>query len=145
MSTKAAKTLIIATFIWVGFIGAISFMEAWVKFQSPLITIPIGLSIGKVVFAALNKVEWVLAGILIVAAFLTKRSHPFLLIIPIGILALQTAWLLPALNARADLLIQGAPAPASNVHFYYLFSEVVKLISLFAFGIQTLCRQTPTA
>jgi len=28
------NTLIIAiTFIWIGFIGAISFMEAWLKFQ----------------------------------------------------------------------------------------------------------------
>jgi hypothetical protein len=133
--------LIIATFIWVGFIGAISFMEAWVKFQAPLMTVPVGLSIGKVVFAALNKVEWALAILLIIAALVNKPSSLLLLLIPIGILALQTIWLLPALNARADLLIQGAPAPASHIHFYYLFLEVVKILCLFLFGVQILYRQ----
>jgi len=49
------NTLIIAiTFIWIGFIGAISFMEAWLKFQAPGVTTELGLSIGQLVFKALN-------------------------------------------------------------------------------------------
>jgi len=46
-------------FLWAGFVCAISFMEAWLKFRAPGVTLPIGLGIGKLIFAALNKVEWV--------------------------------------------------------------------------------------
>ena len=35
------------SFIWLGFVGAISFMEAWLKFCAPGVTRPIGLGIGK--------------------------------------------------------------------------------------------------
>lgn len=42
---------------WVGLVCAISFMEAWLKFQAPGVTLTIGLSIGMKVFTALNRVE----------------------------------------------------------------------------------------
>jgi len=41
-----------------GFVLSISFMEAWLKFQAEGVTQAIGLSIGRLVFGALNKVEW---------------------------------------------------------------------------------------
>ena len=44
-----------ASFLWIGFICAISFMETRLKFRAPGVTLPIGLSIGKLVFRALNK------------------------------------------------------------------------------------------
>ncbi|MEM1120911.1 MAG: hypothetical protein AAGJ18_10720 [Bacteroidota bacterium] len=53
--------LIISMFVWIGFLGAISFMEAWLKFRAPGITQPLGLGIGKLAFRALNKVETLLA------------------------------------------------------------------------------------
>lgn len=53
--------VIIVTFLWIGFVCAISFMEAWLKFQAPGITVPLGLGIGRLVFNALNTVEWVFA------------------------------------------------------------------------------------
>ena len=53
--------IVACTFIWAGFIGAISFMESWLKFRAPNLTMPVGLGIGKLVFSALNKVEWALA------------------------------------------------------------------------------------
>src|SRR3712207_8678966 len=49
----------IITFIWVGFLAAISFMEAPVKFTAPSLTLAVGLDVGRHVFAVLNKVEWV--------------------------------------------------------------------------------------
>jgi len=61
MSVVKHPISLIATFLWIGFVGAISFMEAWLKFRAEGITMPLGLSIGRLVFDALNKVEWVLA------------------------------------------------------------------------------------
>ncbi|HQO86046.1 MAG TPA: hypothetical protein PKX84_00190, partial [Bacteroidia bacterium] len=52
---------LIASTLWIGFVSAISFMEAWLKFRAPGITIPLGLGIGRLVFNVLNKIEWVLA------------------------------------------------------------------------------------
>ena len=58
------------TFLWIGFVCAISFMEAWLKFRAPGITRPLGLGIGRLVFKALNKVEWFFAFVLVVCYFL---------------------------------------------------------------------------
>lgn len=54
----AASALI---FFWCGCVTAISFLEAWLKFRAPGVTVPIGLGVGRLVFAALNKLEWALA------------------------------------------------------------------------------------
>ncbi|MEZ4913119.1 MAG: hypothetical protein R2798_03580 [Chitinophagales bacterium] len=130
---------IASVFVWIGFVGAISFMEAWLKFQAPGITLSLGLGIGRLVFAALNKVEWVLL-LLIIGNILIADSSVFtwknlLLLVPILILIVQTFYLLPALDARAAIHIAGQSPPASNLHFYYVAIELIKVISLFVFGI----------
>jgi uncharacterized membrane protein (DUF485 family) len=43
-------TALICVFLCIGFVGAISFMEAWIKFRAPGVTLSIGLGIGKLVF-----------------------------------------------------------------------------------------------
>ncbi|RYG21549.1 MAG: hypothetical protein EOO07_02375, partial [Chitinophagaceae bacterium] len=60
-SNVAQPIAVICTFTWIGFVCAISFLEAWLKFRAPGVTLPIGLGIGRLVFAALNKVEWIFA------------------------------------------------------------------------------------
>lgn len=62
------------SFVWIGFICAISFMEAWLKFRAPGITIPLGLGIGKLVFQALNYVEWGLVVLIFSNILYTKEE-----------------------------------------------------------------------
>jgi hypothetical protein len=92
------------SFVWVGFIGAISFMESWLKFRAQNLTMPVGLSIGKLVFNALNKVEWAFAIIISVSLFFYTSEIKSMLIafflIVVLILVVQTAWILPALKKR---------------------------------------------
>ena len=45
------------TFVWLGMVLAISFLEAPLKFRAPNVTLQIGLGIGRLVFRALNTVE----------------------------------------------------------------------------------------
>lgn len=128
-----------AVFLWIGFVCAISFMEAWLKFRAPGVTLPIGLGIGKLVFNALNKVEWFFA-IVILINLLTGKSeiinmHNSAYLIPVIILLVQTFWLLPELGKRADLYINNLSAPESSIHIVYIALEVVKVISLFVFGV----------
>ena len=76
MTAQQNKGLSIAlTFLWIGFVCAISFMEAWLKFQAPEVTLSIGLGIGRLVFQTLNKIEWVFAiGIIITLPLSTVAS-----------------------------------------------------------------------
>lgn len=131
---------IASVFIWIGFVGAISFMEAWLKFQAPGITLPLGLGIGRLVFSALNKVELVLS-ITIIASMLFTGLKSFewrylLFLIPFLIVVSQSLWLLPALDVRAEMHIQGQTVQPSNLHIYYVILEVVKMICLVVFGIK---------
>lgn len=139
MTAVKMPIVLICTFLWIGFVCAISFMEAWLKFRAPGITLPLGLGIGRLVFAALNKVEWVFA-LVIVVNMIWNISDIFkwqnlLFAIPLILLLLQTFWLLPALDARAEMHIQGQLVPPSNLHFYYVGMEVIKVIALTIFGI----------
>lgn len=131
---------IAGVFTWIGFVGAISFMEAWLKFQAPGITLPLGLGIGRLVFHALNKVELVLSVVIIASMFYgnvknLKWDHLFFFI-PFLIVILQSTWLLPVLDARAEMHIQGLHVPPSNLHFYYIGMEVIKVVCLIIFGIK---------
>jgi hypothetical protein len=47
-------------FLWLGMVLALSFLEAPLKFRAPGITVQLGLGIGRLVFAAFNRVEIVL-------------------------------------------------------------------------------------
>lgn len=128
-----------ATFLWIGFVSAISFMEAWLKFRAPGITLPLGLGIGSLVFKALNMMEWLFA-LLIATRFIlnrrseTRRSVTQYMIILL-LLLVQTLWLLPALDARIPLYQQGLEVPSSPLHIYYVVAEVIKVTLLFIVGI----------
>jgi uncharacterized membrane protein (DUF485 family) len=147
MSTVKHPISVVATFLWIGFVGAISFMEAWLKFRAKGITLPLGLGIGRIVFDALNKVEWVLAACIAVDQFkdystiVLRKASWF--VVPLILLVLQSYWLLPALDQRAELIIQGKLLPPSNLHFYYVVMEVVKVISLGVFGISLFTLKQP--
>jgi len=110
MSLEVKNSLAIAiTYLWIGFICAISFMEAWLKFKAPGVTMPIGLGIGRLVFNALNKVEWVFAIATIISILVSKNSFfnidTVIFYVVVALLILQTFWLLPQLDSRAQLLI----------------------------------------
>ncbi len=139
MTTVKMPVTLIVTFLWIGFVCAISFMEAWLKFRAPGVTLPIGLGIGRLVFSILNKVEWVFAITVIGDSILSKSlnfsvQHVFYFI-PLVLLIIQTVWILPMLDARAELHIQNQIVPPSNLHFYYVGMEAAKVICLTAFGI----------
>jgi hypothetical protein len=122
-------------FMWMGFICAISFMEAWLKFRAPGVTVPIGLGIGKLVFGALNKVEWVFALAILGILLAGKYPVPTAFKVWYGIAVLfplaQSFWLLPVLDNRADALIRGESLHPSPLHIYFVLLEIFKVLALF--------------
>lgn len=125
-------------FIWFGAVGAISFMEAPLKFTAPNITLPLGLGVGMVVFHALNKVEIVLC-VLLAAAFFRARPRgklPFGAFAAIAlILLIQTFVLFPRLDERALQVIAGNAPPYSGLHLVYIAADSIKLLLLFILGV----------
>jgi hypothetical protein len=127
----------IISFVWFGFVTAISFLEAPVKFTAPSLTLPVGLDVGSHVFAALNKVEWffaIISSVFILSGFTSKKITTFFIII-ILILSIQTFWLLPALEERVLIYLSGNIPQDSNLHIFYIIAEMIKIISLFFLGL----------
>lgn len=134
---------IIIPVLWLGFVLSISFMEAWLKFQAEGVTLVIGLNIGRLVFAALNKVELFFMIVLLISMFKTqwlktKKTLRNLLISLGVILIVQTFYLLPSLDQRAALIINGGEPSTSYLHMYYVFLEMLKAILLSIFSHTTL-------
>ena len=99
------------TFLWLGMVLAISFLEAPLKFRAPGVTLEVGLEIGRLVFRALNATEAVLA------AFVVVR---------------------PRLARRTDAVLSGAGAAGSRSHHAYIALEIIKVLALLAAGITVL-------
>ncbi|HRH40244.1 MAG TPA: hypothetical protein PKY82_01275 [Pyrinomonadaceae bacterium] len=125
-------------FMWFGAVGAISFMEAPLKFTAPNITLALGLGIGRIVFQTLNKIELVMAVLLIFSVLMQRpkgRSWLYFLGIAGLLLFLETIWVLPALDVRALQVLSGEAPPFSNGHLIYIAFDAIKLLSLFCLGI----------
>lgn len=130
------------TFVWIGMVLAISFLEAPLKFRAPGITLQLGLGIGRIVFRALNLVEVVLAVVLMLAAVLSGAIVPVLVVaaVPVAILAVQLLAARPRLNRRSDRVLAGEQLPRSRLHHVYVGLESAKVIALLALGVLLLVR-----
>ena len=131
-----ALLLLAALFGWAGMVAGISFLEAPLKFTAPHITVPLGVGVGRVVFHALNKVEIGLAAVAGGCALRLALPRPVRagLLLLAGVLLLQTFWLLPALDVRAEALLAGHAPPPNYQHLLYIGTEALKLLLLLGTG-----------
>lgn len=126
-----------ATFVWLGMVLAISFLEAPLKFRAPGVTTVIGLGIGRLVFRALNVAEVVLAASIVVAAVVAGLP-----VVPAAVLGVLVVLLLvqlflvrPRLNRRSDRVLAGETRPRSRLHLAYIGLEGVKVVALLVLGV----------
>ncbi|MFF5532553.1 hypothetical protein ACFY71_08725 [Streptomyces cinerochromogenes] len=140
MPPAPAATAGAVTFVWLGMVLAISFLEAPLKFRAPGVTIPVGLGIGRLVFRALNAVEAVLA--VAVAAAVALGDAPAgvvgLTAAVAALLVAQLAVVRPRLNRRSDRVLAGEELPRSRSHLWYVALEVLKAGALVALGVSLL-------
>ena len=130
-----------AAFTWLGMVLAISFLEAPLKFRAPGVTLRLGLGIGRLVFAVLNRVEVVL--LLVVAGGLViAGTRPALVVGPAVLLAVllaaQLGLVRPVLNRRSDRVLAGEEVPRSRAHVWYIVLEAVKVLALVLLGVSAL-------
>jgi len=128
------------SFIWFGMTAGVSMLATPVRFSAATITRPIALDVGRVVFAALNKAEFVALIILLIIVRVSGIAKSYVAIC--GILALillaQAIWLLPELAARTDLIIAGVEPGPSIAHAAYSILELSKLMLLLYLGFRSL-------
>jgi hypothetical protein len=127
-------------FTWLGMVLAISFLEAPLKFRAPGVSVRIGLGIGRLVFAALNRVEIVLLLAVAGALLAGPRPAPVLVAASVtaALLAVQLAVVRPVLTRRSNRVLAGEELPRSRTHLYYVALELSKAIALVALGVSAL-------
>ncbi len=140
MNPTSAAAVGAISFVWLGMVLAISFLEAPLKFRAPGVTIPIGLGIGRLVFRALNIVEIVLAAGVIAAVATGNPSAAVTIFTAVAVvlLAAQLAAIRPRLGRRSDRLLAGEELPRSRMHVVYIAFEAAKVIALIGLGAAAL-------
>jgi hypothetical protein len=116
--SASASLAAAVVFVWLGMVLAISFLETPLKFRAPGVTVQIGLGIGRLVFRALNRVELVLAAVLVVALMVAAPPAPVVICAALAITALvvQVAVVRPLLARRSDRVLAGESPPRSRAH-----------------------------
>lgn len=127
--------------VWMGIVIGVSFLATPVKFTAASLSRPVALDVGRATFHALNYLEWALT--IALAALIwhamanadrpSRRALAAAGVIAAAI-ALQSAWLLPALDERVASIIAGTEPPPSHLHTVYGIVEITKVIALGLLG-----------
>ena len=102
--------------LWAGLLVGVCFIATPAKFMAHSLTRPMALDIGRATFTIWNNAEWLVLAMLLLCM----------------LLLIQSAILLPALNARTVAIIAGGRPPPSSDHRMYIAMDVVKLVILVA-------------
>jgi hypothetical protein len=124
-------TILLPT-LWVGVLVGVSFIATPVKFRAPGLTRPVALDVGRVTFHLFSRIEWVFAALLLgicTAADGVVWRLPLAGAI-VGLVVLQSAWLLPVLDRRVAAIVAGGALTPSHTHRVYAAAEGAKLLAL---------------
>ena len=129
-------TLFLVAVLWAGLLLGVSFLATPVKFLAPSLSLPVALDVGRQTFMVFNWVEVALALLLIA---LTAGGTPLRWIRAIAvtialIVAMQTLWLLPLLDDRVQVILDGSTPPPSALHMIYAAADTLKLVLLGLIG-----------
>ena len=132
--------LTLLVLLWAGMLLAIPFLEAWVKFRAPSLSLAEGLDVGRQVFGALNVVEVVAAASVVTLAWMGRAARRIVRAVAVAaaIVAVQSVWLLPVLDARVGLILAGEEPADAPYHVLYIGLEVIKLMAVLFAGIASL-------
>lgn len=120
----------VISLIWLGFVCAISFLEAPLKFKAPGVELKQALAIGHLVFHALNRVEIICClfswFFMLRLRVVRARGSMVLLGIITAVLAFQVWGLMPALDLRTKAVLLGEVVAPSWHHTAYVVLEIAK-------------------
>lgn len=131
-----------ALFVWAGLLLGVSFVATPAKFLAPSLPLAQALDVGRWTFHVLAWIEWPLAAVALIATLAAReglgprwKTVAACLAGIAAVLALETFWLRPVLDARVLAIMAGRPVPASRLHDLYIGLEAVKLMLILAGGL----------
>ncbi len=127
-------------FLWLGISLGVAGIATPVRFATESLGRDVAAEVGRNVFVALNRVELALLVGLLLLVRVTGRAREYLLA---GaalalIVIVQSAWLLPELSLRADLIAAGQSPPETAAHSLYGVLEIGKYALLLWIGFSAL-------
>jgi len=127
-------------FLWVGMTVGVSMIATPARFTAETITRPIALDVGRVVFAAINKAELAALILLLIVVRVSGSAARLWGICGVlgAIMIAQSAWLLPELADRTEMIVSGTEPPPSYAHAIYSTLELVKIGMLLYLGFTSL-------
>ena len=128
--------------LWAGVLIGVSFLAAPARFGAPGLSLPMAMEIGRREFGTLSHAEIVLALVALALAAYVRPERALWLGLGLAALVVlgQWLWLLPVLNTRAELIIQGGTPEPAPWHALYIGAEIAKLLALLTTGWLTLWR-----
>ena len=119
--------------VWAGLALGGNIIAAPAKFQVDSLTQSQLLLVGRAQFAWLGSAELIFASATILLCGFAKGRLRMLGLIAVVLFGLQRFGLQPMLEARTDLILEGAPAPESTLHLVFIVLEIAKA-ALLALG-----------
>lgn len=132
MQTRASYALNSLALVWAGMLLGVSFLATPAKFLAPSLTLPVALDVGRHTFGLFCIVEVIGAFALLAIAILARPGRLILLFASLvgALVALESVWLLPVLDARVEIILQGGTPEKSGLHKLYIVFETAKLVLL---------------
>ncbi len=127
---------------WAGVVFGVAYVAAPAVFTAASVTRQVGIDATRHSFTLLNRAEIVLAGLslLLLLRSAAGRIAISATVLACAIVALETLWMLPTLDRRADIVMRGAEPPPSPVHTLYVVGDSVKVLALLAGGVAAVRR-----
>jgi len=121
---------------WAGLIVGVSFIATPAKFLAPSIDLPTALDVGRSTFFVLKWLEAALICALIVHLIRQpcRVALRFSCCALILLTAVQYLALLPVLDARVELILNGETPDDSNLHHVYVVLELIRISLLICAG-----------
>ena len=131
---------------WAGLLFGVSFLATPAKFSAPSLELAAAIDVGRQTFRVLNWAEMVLAlgALAMVFGAPSKTWVRAAVVLAAALVALETVWLLPFLDSRAEVVIQGGTPPPSSLHVLYIAADVAKLFLLLAAGAGAIASERST-
>jgi hypothetical protein len=128
------------SFLWLGISLGVAGIATPVRFATASLSREVAAEVGRNVFVALNRVELALLVALLILVRVTGRARQCLLAGAglAAIVIVQSAWLLPELAVRADLIAAGGSPPETAAHSLYGALEIAKYALLLWIGFGAL-------
>jgi uncharacterized membrane protein len=138
MRQVAASIRTLAVALWMGGMAALDFIEAPIRFATPLLTRNQAVGVGQEIFALFNRVEMALSVVALAAAAVaaSPRWTVGLLLLMLILVVVQSAYLTPSITHLASGLdfvhrTPGDPRYAAirPLHTTYAVLEMILLVS----------------